>query len=303
MAVIILNQKPNPSNRKRVIVKPIKDPKNIENDARRTIKKMIDPLKVDIEQVINQMRVNPNASMSSIGKQLDDLRKQYEFIFEENSDRVAKDWIDRINKFNRKKTMDELRDALGIDVSTIISEDFQEDLDIMRYEAAMLIKTIPSELVLRVSDRVLQHYKGIPMPENRTLQKQIKEEFNVSDNRAKVIARDQSSKMNTSISAMRQQAVGIDMYVWKTVRDQRVVGKPGGMYKYNPKNDKHKNHYIMEGKICRWDDPTVYSDDGGKTWKARTEEMPKNHPGDDILCRCRPAPYIDIEKLRVKWAI
>ena len=58
----------------------------------------------------------------------------------------------------------------------------------------------------------------------------------------------------------------------------------------------------MQGLLCKWADPNVYSDDKGKTWKARTAEMPHNHPGDDIMCRCRAAPFIDIEALKVKWS-
>lgn len=301
MAVIILNQKPAPSKAKRIIVKPIRDPKRIEYDARRTLTNLTNSVKGDIQAIVNQIQINQDIDVQTIGKQLDDLRKQYEFTFEGQAGRISEEWVAAVNDINRRRTMDELRSQLGIDVAAIISEDFREELDIMMYEAASYIKTIPSEMIFRVADRVLQHYKGIPMPENRTLQKQIKEEFKISDNRAKVIARDQTAKMNTSITAARQQAIGIDMYVWETARDERVVGKPGGLYKKPSK--LHRNHYIMQGKVCRWDDPTVYSDDRGKTWKKRTQEMPQNHPGQDIMCRCRTAPFVDIQQLRVRWTV
>jgi len=39
----------------------------------------------------------------------------------------------------------------------------------------------------------------------------------------------------------------------------------------------------MEGIVCKWADPTVYSDYGGKTWKKRTKDMPKVHPGEEML--------------------
>ena len=301
MAVIILNKKTAPSKNKRILVKPIKDPKRIEYDARRTLVNLTSTVKDGITEIMNQMDINPDIDVQTIGKQLDDLRKQYELMFETAAQNTSREWVEKVNQINRKRTMDELRSALGIDVSTIISEEFQEDLDIMMYEAASYIKTIPSEMIFRVADRVLQHYKGIPMPENRTLRKQRKEEFKISDNRAKVIARDQTAKMNTSITAMRQRAIGIEMYVWETSRDERVVGKPGGLYKRISK--LHRNHWMMQGKVCRWDDPTVYSDDKGKTWKKRVPEMPQNHPGQDIMCRCRPAPFVDIEQLRVQWAV
>lgn len=303
MAVVILNKKPKPSKSKKVALSPIKDPKKIEYDARRTLKKLIEPMKADIQQIMNQMRDNPDIEMTTIGEQLEAMRKRYEVQFDNRADIIANNWVNEVNMANREYHMAELRKLLGVDTTSIVSEDIRKELDLLRFENASLIKTIPSEMVMKVSDRVLQHFKGIPMPEGRTLQAQIKEEFKVTDGRAKVLARDQTTKMNMSITSIRQQAIGIDMYIWKTVRDKRVVGAPGGKYKYNPKNDKHKNHYIMEGKVCRWDNPDVYSDDNGKTWKKRTSEMPHNHPGTDIMCRCRPSPLIDIEKLKVKWMI
>ena len=301
MAVIILNKKPKPSKTKTVKGQAVKDPKKIEWTARRSLFKAQQPIKTDIMAVLEQMRLNSDMKASDVGLRLDAIRKMYTNQFEAFADSMATEWVNGVNAWNREKTMEMLRQALGIDVGTILTEDLQKDLNMMMYEAAMYIKTIPSEMVRRVSERVLQHYKGIPMPENRTLSRQIKEEFKISDGRAKVLARDQTSKMNAAITAIRQKSVGIDKYIWETSADRRVVGDPVGLY---PKGTKlHKNHYIMEGKMCRWDDPTVYSTDKGKTWIKRTEQMPQNHPGDDIMCRCRAAPVIDIEELKVKWAI
>ena len=299
MAVIILNKAPKPSRKKYVKAQPIKDPKRIEWAARRTLINLSIPIKEEIQMVLDQIQINPYITRAEIARRLDEIRKKYQAQYDGLAPDIANQWVHDVNGYNREKTMETLRQALGIDVGTVINEDIKQDLDMMMYEAAMYIKTIPSELVLKVADRVLQHYKGIPMPENRTLMGQIKEEFKVSDGRAKVLARDQTAKMNCSISALRQKAVGIDKYIWETSRDRRVVGAPGGLYKKI--NPLHKNHYKMQGMMCRWDDPTVYSKDKGKTWIKREPDMPMNHPGDDILCRCRPAPYIDIEELKVKW--
>lgn len=299
MAVIILNSKPKKSKKKFVKLKPVNNPKTIEDDARIKMKKMTEPMKADINLILEQMQADKTLTAAEVGRRLENIRKTYEDMFAMNANQMAEVWVNRVNENNRKKTMVDLRAKLGIDVGTILNEDMKKDLDIMMLESAMYIKTIPTVLVSKVAERVLQHYRGIPFPDNRTLREQIKEEFKVSDGRAKVLARDQTAKMNTSISAIRQRDLGIDMYIWRTVQDSRVVGTPGGKY---PKGTAlHKNHYIMEGKYCRWDDPNVYSEDEGKTWIPRTEKMPHNHPGDDIMCRCRPEAVIDIEKLKVKW--
>jgi len=73
------------------------------------------------------------------------------------------------------------------------------------------------------------------------------------------------------------------------------VGNPAGQYP--GWNDKHMDHYVMDGLYCRWDDPTVFSTDEGKSWRKRTGKMPKNHPADDILCRCYTEAVMDLDKI------
>lgn len=299
MAVIILNQAPKPSPKKQVEGKVIDDPKGIEQEARRTLKDITKPIQLELEGIIDNMR---DKSAREVGKELEAVKKKYDFQLEVTAEQIAEQWVGKVNRYNKQKFMAHMRKVLGIDIGAIVDEAMKDDLEVMVMENASYIKSIPNYLVGHVADRVVQHFKGIPMPENRTLRQQIKEEFKVSDGRAKVLARDQTSKMNTSITAIRQVNLGIECYVWKTVQDERVVGTPGGVYPYKPKNKLHKNHYIMQGLLCKWADPNVYSDDKGKTWKARTAEMPHNHPGDDIMCRCRAAPFIDIEALKVKWS-
>ena len=297
MSVMILNSKPKPSNKKFVEGKAVNDPKKIEMDARRRLKNLTEPVQLELEGIIENMR---GKSARQVGEELEGVRRRYNFQIETVADTIASSWVNSVNQYNKDKFMSYMRKVLGIDIGAIVDEAMKDQLDVMMMESASYIKTIPDYLVGKVAQRVLQHYKGEPMPENRTLRQQIREEFKVSDGRAKVLARDQTSKMNTSISAIRQTNLGIDTYIWKTVEDERVVGRPGGKY---PKITKlHRNHWMMQGLLCKWDDPTVYSDDKGKTWKKRLQQMPQNHPGVDIMCRCRAAPYIDIEKLKVKWS-
>ena len=278
MSVMILNSKPKPSNKKFVEGKAVNDPKKIEMDARRRLKNLTEPVQLELEGIIENMR---GKSARQVGEELEGVRRRYNFQIETVADTIASSWVNSVNQYNKDKFMSYMRKVLGIDIGAIVDEAMKDQLDVMMMESASYIKTIPDYLVGKVAQRVLQHYKGEPMPENRTLRQQIREEFKVSDGRAKVLARDQTSKMNTSISAIRQTKLGIDTYIWKTVEDERVVGRPGGKY---PKITKlHRNHWMMQGLLCKWDDPTVYSDDKGKTWKKRLQQMPQNHPGVDIM--------------------
>jgi SPP1 gp7 family putative phage head morphogenesis protein len=97
----------------------------------------------------------------------------------------------------------------------------------------------------------------------------------ISQGRANFIARDQIGKLNGHISQRRMESAGLSMYEWMTSGDERV----------------RESHWIMDGLLCRWDDPTVYSDDGGKTWKDRPSGAVLLHPGDDFQCRCTSLAY------------
>jgi len=97
----------------------------------------------------------------------------------------------------------------------------------------------------------------------------------ISQGRANFIARDQIGKLNGHISQRRMESAGLSMYEWMTSGDERV----------------RESHRIMDGLLCRWDDPTVYSDDGGKTWRDRPSGAVLLHPGDDFQCRCTALAY------------
>lgn len=115
---------------------------------------------------------------------------------------------------------------------------------------------------------------------------------NMTRTKAELIARDQIGKLNGALTKKRMADAGVDLYEWQTVGDERVRGTPSAGKK-GP--SAVPSHYAMDGMICRWDDPTVYRDpkDPTKTWKPRTDIMPKAHPGEEICCRCTAIAYME----------
>lgn len=109
----------------------------------------------------------------------------------------------------------------------------------------------------------------------------------ISTRRAAIIARDQTAKLNAELSQGRMEQAGIETYIWSTSMDERVRGLPGGKYA-----NAVPSHYLMEGLICRWDDPTKYRNAFGE-WVARPNGAPLLHPGQDIMCRCVALPNWD----------
>ena len=105
----------------------------------------------------------------------------------------------------------------------------------------------------------------------------------ISYRRARIIAPAQTAKLNSSLTQGRMTDAGLETYVWDTAQDERVRGDPNGFY---PK--ALPSHFVMQGKICRWDDPTVWLENG--EWVKRAGDAPYFHPGMAIMCRCVAVP-------------
>lgn len=104
--------------------------------------------------------------------------------------------------------------------------------------------------------------------------------------RSAFIARGQTGNLTGSIIKNYAKSIGNDEYMWQTALDERVRGNPIGRY---PK--AVPSHWAMEGIVCKWSDNSVYSADGGRTWKKRTPIMEKLPPGFAWACRCTAAIY------------
>jgi SPP1 gp7 family putative phage head morphogenesis protein len=157
--------------------------------------------------------------------------------------------------------------ALGIDLSAVVrDEDLADYLQAAVDRNTSLITNLGDDIRQRIERTVYDN--SIAGNSVATLKKQLASQFGIADRRAQLIARDQTSKFNSDLNKIRQQQAGITEYVFTTAHDERV----------------RKTHAAMEGKTCRWDDPTVYRADDG-SWISRSGGV-ELHPGQDINCRC-----------------
>ena len=95
---------------------------------------------------------------------------------------------------------------------------------------------------------------------HETLAVEIDKRFQLGEDRAALIARDQIGKAYGQANAAQQRAIGVGKFIWRTVKDERV-------------RDEHE---VLEGLTFSYDDPP---DEG--------------LPGEPINCRCYPEPYLD----------
>lgn len=133
------------------------------------------------------------------------------------------------------------------------------EIDAFTSSNARLITSIQSDYLDRVEGIITRGVQSGRLSTEIT--KEIQSTFKIPKNRAKLIARDQVSKLNGNLNRLRQTNAGVEEYEWLTAEDERV----------------RPTHRANNGKIFKWDSPPSAT----------------GHPGEDVNCRCVPIPVIE----------
>lgn len=230
-----------------------------------------------------------------LSKQLSELSDEYDTI-SKRSQEIAAGAFESVNGISHRQWYDIAKRVLGVDL-------FQFEPWIANESKAFVHENVG--LITKLQETTQADISRIVMGGFRegkrweTLRDEIMGStdlgpgvFDKVETRAELVARDQCGKLYGDLAEKRQTSAGLDLYVWRSLEDERVVGTPGGRWP-NPTRG-HGNHYLMDGKVCKWNDPSVYADTvedalAGK-WKQRTEQMPKGKPGFEYQCRCYGEP-------------
>lgn len=167
--------------------------------------------------------------------------------------------VEDIFKLEAKKHdsdfMDQAKRKLGIDLSAVVrEEDIEDHIRMATDRNVALIRNLTEEALNRIQQSVYNNSLGGGSVKD--LKEKLVKDFGMSSKRAKIIARDQTSKFNGELTKVRQQQAGVDEYEWSTSHDERV-------------RDLHRS---LDGKRYKWGERTG-AEDG----------LP---PGQPILCRC-----------------
>lgn len=162
-----------------------------------------------------------------------------------------------INRLNERQFRMVVRANTGIDfgplgVNPLRGEPFLRPLfEGWIAENTSLVKSIPEQYHNQLEGSLR---RGIMSGQSvRDLAKDISGRFDVTMNRAKLIATDQTLSAYSDLTEYRLKSVGVKEYTWRTVQDSRV----------------RPEHAEREGKVFSWDKPPS---DG--------------HPGQPVRCRC-----------------
>lgn len=222
----------------------------------------------------------PDTSALSVTARLSRIMQRLASIsVEEIASRIASGLVSRANLQNKEQTQRTYSEAFGIDLTGMLGDGaIREKMADAVRENVGLITSIQTDFINDIGEKVFGNLLEGGRSEN--LINIIRERGDVTLSRAKFIARDQTSKLNAELTEARSNALGLDVYEWSGTGDER----------------ERKSHFVLNGMLCKYSDPTVYSDDGGKTWKKRSSIGAFiGKPGEDYQCRCLSLPYVSWE--------
>lgn len=183
--------------------------------------------------------------------------------------------LERIAGLNHRLTVAEWKKVVRKTLGINILEDYysggfyQVMLGRWVSDNVELIRTIPRQSLGKMKEIVYQDYmNGRPTTD---IIKAIQHQYGMDKRHARLIARDQTAKLNAKINKSQQMDAGVKRYEWSDSADGRV----------------RRSHRRLNGHIFRWDDPP--KTDGGR----------RCHPGEDYQCRCCAIPVFDIDTLEL----
>ena len=272
------------SRRKRKPIKPMTYPHGHEASYRRTllvlsselkksIKRNLVPLVPDMVQEVTDHLVHPKGMMVRHDAWADDIHRAFAKIAQEMvapERNAVKDAIGtglRVNHFNKEQWTKLIRSQYGIDPTKEDPARFDKLLSVWSKNNALLIQDIPRKTMNQIRSATIETLQSGRNTDDMTkeIYDIMSERTDVTDSRARLIARDQVAKLNGNLTQERQRDIGVDSYIWRTVGDERV-------------RDTHEE---VDGETFSWDSPPSETDD--------------NHPGEDYQCRCWAEPVLPEE--------
>ena len=265
----LIQQQSKSKRGRKAKAKPIRPSRKLELDYTRALLDIVDDMHAETVKALMPLIKQPSIGD---GKRIvnDGLFSDFKSAFSKTANTVkakvsgiaetlAKTVVSKQGQQSDSQLSDMILRQTGIDFSGLMSDSVLQDaVDEAIAANIALINSIPQQYLDRVEQAVMASLQAGTL--NATLADDLLKIEGITKNRAKLIARDQLGKINSRLSQLRQQSLGITHYYWSTSLDERV-------------RDKHRR---WEGDLIAWDNPP-----------------PDGHPGQAIQCRCTAIPDLD----------
>ena len=238
---------------------------------RKALLKQIDFLQTKIK---SKLLKSSSFDLKELPSFFNSLRK----YFDKNSFKIIEKFLNLIKKQAKKSFISSFESVYKNSFSVPFNEkSFKKILKLFALQNAQLITSVRDTYLNSIANAV---YNSVTTgASQKTLAKSLSKSLGVTQRRIKLIARDQSAKLNESLSRKAQENAGIEFFIWQTANDERVSNGFGG-------------HKHLDGKIYKYKDlshlPIIDS------------KGTRGLPGDRVNCRCTAIPVILSNDAQIK---
>ncbi len=241
------------------ISKTIRDFGGTWDKHRKSFKIDLAALPIDIKAAVSASKLKTERVQKQLELELDrieaanDQLETYQIPFGPKVEKILQELDSQFQKVTPKDIM--IEPQLDGGVAERLKEQYNKNLN-------YYIKGWRRDAIYRLREKmeknVFDGFRAKKMVDT------IQSEFGVSKNKAKFLARQETSLLLSKYRQDRYEKIGIDKYQWSTSGDSRV-------------RDRHKE---LNGRIFSWDNPPIVDTATGR----------RANPGEDFSCRCVAVP-------------
>ncbi len=247
--------------RRRVIVPRQNFPRGVRLEYQRAILMLVDEAAEKIrEQILPNVRrlvdqtrqtdpsVRQDAPADEVAAALDDLSDTVIAASRPGITATASTTVRRTAEFNGRELDRVFERTLGVGIPA--AEPYLDDFIVAatRENVRRVTALLASEFDEAQNVILSGFRRGIRFEE---IAQTLESRFNIIENRARLIARDQVASLNGELNRLRQTNIGVTSYVWRTSQD----------------DDVRPSHEELDGEVFTW-----------------AQGSPEGHPGEPINC-------------------
>jgi SPP1 gp7 family putative phage head morphogenesis protein len=231
-------------------------------------RKYFNAMKLVAKEIEKILKSTLTSATKAQGIKAISLLKKYSKTLTKWSNQTVATMFYNVDKDNKKK-WDKLSAKMSQELKKELSRP-PEKAWMQKYmdDNVGFIKSMPIDAAKRVHKLIKENqYVGL---RSTDLIDEIMRIGGMSENKAKMIARTETSRYSTALTEMRATSIGADWYIWRAVGDFRTRS-----------SHKHMNRVLVS-----WNDPPSPEKLSGE--KAYGEY----HAGETFNCRCYPEVLI-----------
>lgn len=232
--------------------------------------KMLQAIFAELEKVYTTVKVSnavsgaAKPSVSNIMKLITYYKKVYLPKFLRNAEKIIDKFVALATRNAQRSILKSMRKLYGEDFTIDWkTKDANDILRLITRRNAGLIENTTLQTLNNIENIV---YDGVTTGKTwRTVANDLATQKDISKDRIKRIARDQTGKANEALNELSQLSAGIEYFEWRTAEDERVSTGYGG-------------HKQLDGKIYKWGDV--------KNYPVIDSYGHRGLPHERVNCRC-----------------